>query len=104
MPSANSIEQSPSAIAEPNECDVFQMDIFVASSFGWIQCVSIFAHGGKPMPCVQPLTIQNAAKRTVSDVQPKRKFMSAESARPIVMKTRPFSLSAQNPFTKRLTP
>ena len=30
--------------------------------------------------------------------------MSAESASPIVMKMRPFSLSAQNPFTKRLTP
>ena len=66
--------------------------------------MSIFAHGGKPMPCVQPLTIQNTANRIVRDVQPKRKFIKAESASPIVMKMRPFSLSAQNPFTKRLTP
>ena len=66
--------------------------------------MSIFAHGGKPMPCVQPFRIQNAAKRIVSDVQPKRKFMSAERARPIVMNTRPFSRSAQNPFTKREHP
>ena len=80
------------------------MDILVASSFGCIQCVSIFAHGGKPMPCVQPFKIQNTAKRTVTDVQPKRKFMSAESAKPIVMKMRPFSRSAQKPFTKRLNP
>ena len=80
------------------------MDIFVASSFGWIQWASIFAHGGKPMPCVQPFKIQNAAKSSESDEQPKRRFISAESARPTVMKMRPFSRSAQNPFTKRLTP
>ena len=56
------------------------------------------------MPCVQPFKIQNAAKSSESDEQPKRRFISAESARPTVMKMRPFSRSAQNPFTKRLTP
>ena len=80
------------------------MDVFVASSFGWIQCVSIFAHGGKPMPCVHAFTIQKTPKSTASDVQPKKKFIAAESARPMAMKTRPFRRSAQNPFTKRLTP
>ena len=104
MPIANSSEQMPSASAEPKEWDVFQMDIFVANSFGCIQCVSIFAHAGKPMPSVQPLITQNTAKRIVSDVQPNRKFISAESARPIAMKMRPLSLSAQKPFANRLIP
>ena len=56
------------------------------------------------MPCVQPLTTQNTANMSESDVQPKQKFMTAESARPIVMKMRPLSRSAQKPFTKRLNP
>ena len=94
----------PRARNAPKECDEFHIDIFVASSFGCIQCASIFAQGGNPMPCVQPFNIQNAAKRNVSDEQPKRKFMRAESARPAAMKTRPFRRSAQNPFTKRLIP
>ena len=69
-----------------------------------IQCVSIFAHGGKPMPCVQPLRIQNAANISVTVEQPKRRFINAESTRPTDMKMRPLRRSAQKPFTKRLTP
>ena len=94
----------PSATNAPMECDVFQMDIFVASSRGCIQCVSIFAHGGKPMPCVQPFAIQNTANKIDRLVQPKRKFISAESANPTAMKTRPFSRSAQKPLTNLLSP
>ena len=56
------------------------------------------------MPSVQPLITQNTAKRIVSDVQPNRKFIRAESARPIAMKMRPLSLSAQKPFANRLIP
>jgi len=37
-------------------------------------------------------------------VQPKKKFIAAESARPIAMNTRPLSLSAQKPLTNRLRP
>ena len=56
------------------------------------------------MPCVQPFTIQNAAKSAVSDMQPKRMFSTADRASPSTMKTRAFTRSAQKPLTKRLAP
>ena len=66
--------------------------------------MSIFAHGGNPIPCVHPFAIQNTAKSIESEVQPKRKFMSAENASPSVMKMRPLRRSAQKPFTNLLSP
>ena len=103
-PSAKSAEQSPSASTAPTLCEAFHTDILVASSFGCIQWASIFAHGGKPMPCVQPFSIQKTAKKSVRLEHPKKKLVAAESARPTAMKIRPLSLSAQKPFMKRLSP
>ena len=40
------------------EWPVFQIENLLARSRGPNQCVSDFAHGGKPMPWVQPLSIQ----------------------------------------------
>src|SRR4051794_17722893 len=46
--------QATTASAPPMECEVFQIDMFVASRSGGNQCVIARQQGGKPMPCTQP--------------------------------------------------
>src|ERR1044071_1638726 len=42
--------QSTTITPAPIECDIFQIDNFVASCFGGNQCVNNRAQGGKPIP------------------------------------------------------
>ena len=73
-------------IHAPIECDVFQIDIFVASSLGRNQCVISRHTGGKPMPCTQPLIIQATPSSSTVELKPKNTLAATESSRPASMK------------------
>ena len=106
----------------PIECEVFQSDIFVASSVGGIQWVSSRAQGGNPDPCSNPFTIHMMPMKRIivlvkrspvcspviqvemSSPNPKAKLARAQSARPMAIYQRAFMRSARMPFTKRERP
>ena len=86
------------------ECDVFQTAKLVASFFGGNQCVINRAHGGKPMPCTQPLSIQSKPSVTTAELKPNRMFTPAESINPAAMNVRALARSPTNPFASLDTP
>src|SRR3954462_4048387 len=96
--------QNTTATQAPMEWEVFQMDILVASLFGGNQCVMSRQHGGKPMPCTQPLNIHAIPRTRTAELKPKTRFAPAERSKPVTMKTRASARSAQIPLTKRETP
>ncbi len=79
----------------PIECDVFHIDILVASSCGGIQCESSRAQGGKPLPWKMLFRTSSTPKRMMSvcgatpmsipridGAKPNAKLASAQSSRP----------------------
>src|SRR5215510_7057691 len=88
----------------PMQWDVFQIDILVASLRGGNQCVSRRAQGGKPIPCTQPLSIQNKPNANTVELSPKHKLNSAEAAKPTTMNDRALHLSAKKPLANLETP
>src|SRR5215831_3590754 len=85
-------------------CDVFQMDILVASFFGGNQWVSRRAQGGKPIPWNQPLSIQITPSRKTVELNPKAMFRMAEAARPVTIRLRAWARSPKNPLANFETP
>ena len=59
---------------------MFQIDIFVANSFGENQCVSNRAHGGNPIPWNHPLIIHKIPSVKTAELRPKKMFTSAEQS------------------------
>jgi hypothetical protein len=85
-------------ILAPMECEVFQIDCFVANSCGGIQCDKSRAHGGKPLPWKMLLSTNKMAKATIKiwgalpieiprmyGIKPNERLAKAQSARPIDM-------------------
>jgi len=88
----------------PTECDVFQIDIFVASSRGANQCAISREHGGEPIPWNHPLSIHAIPKTTTSDDTPKNTLHSADRISPVAKNVRAFDRSPRNPFANFDTP
>ena len=78
--------QMPAAAHAPIEWEVFQIDILVASVSGGNQCVISRQHGGKPMPCTQPLIIQATPSSRTAELKPKKTLAPTESISPMTMK------------------
>ena len=64
----------------------------------------VMAHGGKPMPCTQPLSIQKMPRTSAVEPMPKKTFIAAESSRPVAMKTRALTRSPMMPLKNFDTP
>src|ERR1051326_4465750 len=86
------------------QCDVFHIDIFVASCFGGNQCVSNRAQGGKPIPCTQPFSVQIRPKMTRPELKPNAIFKIADPSRPTNMKERALQRSPRKPLANFETP
>src|SRR5688572_29137658 len=86
QPNVTMNPQNAPAIAAPIECDVFQIDILVASVSGGNQCVISRQHGGKPMPCTQPLIIHATPSSSTVELKPKNTLAPTESMSPMTMK------------------
>jgi len=80
------------------ECDVFQMENLVASSFGENQWDISRAHGGKPIPCTQPLSIHHKPSASTVELKPKHTFAIAERINPVAMNVRALVRSPRNPL------
>jgi len=80
------------------EWEVFQIEKLVASSFGGNQCVISRAHGGKPMPCTQPLSIHSKPSVTTAELKPNRIFTPAERISPSAINVRALVRSPTNPW------
>ena len=109
--------QRTETMKAPIEWDVFQRDIFVASSLGATQCVMSLLQGGNPQPWNTLLRISSTAKNTTSPLtkagpcdkpvievtiiapNPNRMLTMALPVRPIAICHRPFDLSAIMPLT-----
>src|SRR4051794_4217820 len=90
--------------APPSGCDMFQIDILVASFFGGKQCVIKRAQGGKPIPWNQPFSIQIVPSRKTVELKPNATFKIAEAASPVTIRLRACARSPKKPFANLDTP
>ena len=65
---------------------MFQTDIVEARRSGRNQCVISRQHGGKPMPCTQPLIIHATPSSSTVELKPKKTLAPTESRSPATMK------------------
>ena len=77
----------------PSECEIFHVANLTPCSRGANQCVKLLAQGGNPIPCTQPLIIQNVPMTQASFVEPidsgatpQKTFVDAAKKSPIDIK------------------
>src|ERR1035441_10428535 len=88
----------------PSECEMFQMDILVAYSFGGNQWFISRAQGGKPIRWNQPLSIQTTPNVTTAEPSPNSTFITADAASPTTMNIRALQRSPKKPLANLDTP